>query len=155
MSFSRHLTKAALSKGQKRGFLFCCLCIFSLAFHSASYAAEEETKEEAGEIDNETFLPVPPVNVTMFRKGRPAGSLTLVMQLKIENSEQRKEATKFMPRLSDAYARKTNRVSYEYFDVNKPVNVAFLSRVLQNETNKVLKHKDAIILISDIAVQKR
>ena len=81
--------------------------------------------------------------------------MTVVLQLKIEDADQRTQAERIMPRLKNAYMQETLNLALNFFDVNKPVNVKFLSRSLQNVTNQILKHNQARVLIGDIAVRKR
>ncbi|MCC3861936.1 hypothetical protein [Pseudemcibacter aquimaris] len=102
------------------------------------------------------FLEIPPINVAMYNKRkRPAGTMTVVMQLKIEDDKQRKIAEKIMPRLKNAYMQETMKLAMNYLDVNRPVNANMLGNMLQNITNQVLNHDQARVLISDIAVAKR
>ncbi|MFC7048165.1 hypothetical protein ACFQRH_03220 [Emcibacter nanhaiensis] len=114
-----------------------------------------EDKKDQGELGEEIYLPVAPVIVTMFSQGRPGGVLTVSSQLKILDPGKRAEAHKLMRRLVSAYTVETNRLALKYFDINRPINIALLSRVYQRATNRVLKHKEAQILISNVVVQKR
>ena len=117
---------------------------------NASSAPKSDAKEEVGE-----FLPVPPISVAMYNKRkRPNGTMTVQMQLQIEDHDQRTQAEK-VPRLTNAYMQETLKLAMNFLDVNRPVNVNMLSRILQNVTNKVLKHDRARVLIGDVAVQKR
>ena len=122
---------------------------------SLPFPATAEEKKDQGELGEEIYLPVAPVIVTMFTQGRPGGVLTVSSQLKITDPDKRAEAHKLMRRLVSAYTEETNRLALKYFDINKPINVALLSKVYQRATNRVLKHKEAHILISNVVVQKR
>lgn len=118
---------------------------------AASAPAKEEKEEEKSE-----FLPIPPISVAMYNKRRrPAGTMTVQMQLKIDDGDQMEEAQKIMPRLKSAYMQETMKLALNFFDVNRPINANLLSRSLQNATNQVLKHDKARVLIADIAVFKR
>lgn len=124
---------------------------FSSAVSTAASAPEKEEVVVVGE-----FLPIPPISVAMYNKRkRPSGTMTVIVQLKIEDEDQMTEAMKIIPRLTNAYMQETMKLALNFFDVNRPVNANILSRTLQNVTNKVLKHKNARLLIGDIAVQKR
>jgi len=123
-----------------------------VAFAGSAPPPKEEKEEE---LESE-FVPVPPISVAMYNKRkRPAGTMTVQMQLKIDDKDQRAEAQKFMPRLTSAYMQETLKLAMNFFDINKPINANILGRSLQNATNKVLKHKQARVLIGDIAIQKR
>ncbi|WP_321395357.1 hypothetical protein [Emcibacter sp.] len=129
------------------------ISIFFILAVPCSVFAEEEHNQ--GELGEEVYLPVSPVIVTMFSQGRPAGVLTVSSQLKITDSGKRADAQKQMRRLVSAYTEETNRLVIKYFDINRPVNVALLGKVFQRATNRVLKHKEAQILIANVVVQKR
>ena len=121
-------------------------------FAIASSAPE---KEEAAE-DVSEYIEVPPISVAMYNKRkRPAGTMTVQLQLKVDDTEQRAEARKVMPRLKNAYMQETLKLALNFFDINRPVNANILGRSLQNVTNGVLKHDHARVLIGNIAVHKR
>lgn len=121
---------------------------------TASANSTEEKKEKAEEISE--FVEIPPISVAMYnRRKRPAGTMTVLLQLKIDDSEQREEAIKILPRLKNAYMQETLKLALNFFDIDRPVNANLLSRSLQNATNIVLKHDNARVLISDVAVMKR
>ena len=131
--------------------LVACLYTNTATFAAGSAPKTEKPVEEISE-----FLPVPAISVAMYNKRkRPSGTMTVVLQLKIEDADQRTQAERIMPRLKNAYMQETLNLALNFFDVNKPVNIKFLSRALQNVTNQILKHNQARVLIGDIAVQKR
>lgn len=120
----------------------------------ASANPSAEKKESTEELSE--FVEIPPISVAMYnRRKRPAGTMTVLLQLKIDDSEQRAEAVKVMPRLKNAYMQETLKLALNFFDIDRPVNANLLSRSLQNATNIVLKHENARVLISDVAVMKR
>ncbi|WP_417316678.1 hypothetical protein [Emcibacter sp.] len=132
---------------------FILLLFFAVAVPFSGIA--EEKKGEGQQLGEEVYVPVSPVIITMFSRGRPGGVLTVSSQLKITDPEKRMDASKQMRRLVSAYTQETNRLALKYFDINEPINVALLSRVYQRATNRVLKHKEAQVLISNVVVQKR
>jgi len=114
---------------------------------SAPAKAEEEVSK---------FLPVSPISVVMYNKRkRPNGTMTVLMQLQIEDGEQMTEATKILPCLTNAYMQETLKLDMNFLDVNRSININMLSRVLQGITNRILRHEPARVLIGDVAVQKR
>ncbi len=131
--------------------------LFSALIGGAAFAASSPPpKEEKSAEEESEFVPVPPISVAMYnRRNRPTGTMTVQMQLKIDDKDQRAEAQKVMPRLKNAYMQTTLKLAMNFFDINKPINANILSRSLQNATNQVLKHDKARVLIGDIAVQKR
>jgi len=117
--------------------------------------ASEEAKEEGGgELDREIYVKLPPLAVPMYHKGRPKGNITITLLLKIQDSEKRAKALKILPRLSSAYVMEANRLSHDYFDTNRPVNVAMIGDSFQIATNRILGHKEAKVFLSDVVVQK-
>lgn len=134
--------------------LFMALTAFFLSSAISVASSAPEKKEEVEEVGE--FLPIPPISVAMYNKRkRPSGTMTVIVQLKIEDEDLMSDAMKILPRLKSAYMQETTKLALNFFDVNRPVNANILSRTLQNATNKVLKHKNALLLIGDIAVQKR
>jgi len=117
-----------------------------------SFAAEEAPSDEEAIV---AYIIVPPYSVSMFHKGRPRGTLTVSVQLRILDTENRKAAEKFMPRLSNAYVMETTRLAIDFFDVNRPVNLMILGDSLQRVTNKILGHDQSQILIANAIVQKK
>ncbi|MDG1437535.1 MAG: hypothetical protein P8P98_01065 [Emcibacteraceae bacterium] len=127
--------------------------MISFAVISVSNAAPAP---EASQVEVSEFVQVPPISVAMYNKRkRLAGTMTVIMQLKIGDADKRDMATKIMPRLRSAYTQETTKLALNFFDISRPVNANILGRSLQNVTNQVLKHGDARVLIGDIAVQKR
>lgn len=132
---------------------YLLIVMIGLLIGTVSYAAPapEKPPEEVSE-----FVEIPPISVAMYnRRKRPSGTMTVVMQLKIEDEKQRKIAEKIKPRLTNAYMQETTKLAMNFLDVNKPVNANMLGNMLQNITNQVLNHDQARVLIADIAVQKR
>ena len=132
-------------------YFFCFLILTSNAYASSAPKPEKDVNEEVN-----VFLPIEPISVAMYNsRKRPKGSMTLQLQLKIDDADQRSEAVKLMPRLRSAYMQETLKLALNFFDIDKPVNANLLSRTLQFTTNNVLKHDQAKILVSDIAIHKR
>ncbi|MCF8473314.1 MAG: hypothetical protein K9G26_01350 [Emcibacter sp.] len=133
--------------------------IFSGFFITAQAMASEEEKpkkeEEAEGHISEIYIAVPPLAVSMYHKGRPKGNMTITVVVKLENEEKREMARKYVPRLSSAYVMEASRLSYNYFDVYKPVNVAMIGDAFQRVTNSLLRHNEARVFVSDVIVNKR
>lgn len=137
-----------------RGIQVGVLCfIWGVTLSTQLLAAEEYQSETS--LATDAYISVPYFSVTMYHKGRPKGSMTVKVSLKLQDSDKREAATRFMPRLTNAYVMEANRLSHGYFDVKRPVNVAMLGDALQAVTNRVLHHKDAKILISEVVVNQR
>lgn len=117
-------------------------------------AMASEAKKDDSEITKESYIKVPPFVVTMYHRGRPKGNMTITMLVKLTDSEKRATAWKYLPRLNSAYVIEASRLSHDYFDVNRPVSVAMLGDSFQLVTNKVLGHRLARVLISDVIVNK-
>ncbi len=131
------------------------LSVFMTASAGAYAGQQSPTENESAEEESE-FVSVPPISVAMYNKRkRPAGTMTLQMQLRIENDDQRAQARKIMPRLKSAYTQETAQLAANFFDISRPVNANLLGRSLQKTTDRVLKHSDARVLIGDIAVHRR
>jgi flagellar basal body-associated protein FliL len=132
-------------------YIFCFLMLPSNAYANSAPKPEKTVNEEVN-----VFLPIEPISVAMYNsRKRPKGTMTVQLQLKIDDNDQRSEATKLMPRLRNAYMQETLKLALNFFDIDKPVNANLLSRTLQSATNIVLKHDQAKILVSDIAIHKR
>jgi len=110
---------------------------------------------EDAELTHEVYVDIPPFSVTMYHRGAPRGSLTITARLKILDKDQRAVARKYLPRLNNAYVMAANRLSHDYFDVSRPVNVAMLGDAFQRRTDKILGHDGAKVLIADVAVYQR
>ena len=124
----------------------------SVTFEQAIASAE---KKEDGNSAKESYINVPPFVVTMYHRGRPKGNMTITVLVKIVDSEKRATAQKYLPRLNSAYVIEASRLSHDYFDVKRPVNVTMLGDAFQLVTNRVLKHNQARVLISDIVVYNK
>ncbi len=131
----------------------------AIAISAPATASEEkaDAKEEAdsGELTKENYITVPPIVATMYHKGRPKGNITVTLLIKLTDSEKRATAKKYLPRLNSAYVMEANRLSHDYFDIKRPVNVAMIGDAFQLVTNRTLGHKQARVLISDVVVNKR
>lgn len=134
--------------------LFFMIAIGCLWNNFAVAAPAPEAKPSEEEVNE--YVEIPPISVAMYNKRkRPAGTMTVMMQLKIDDENQRAVARKIMPRLKNAYMQETLKLALNFFDISRPVNANILGRSLQNVTNQVLKHDQARLLIGDIAVSKR
>ena len=135
--------------------LLTVIAVSSLMGTMATNASSAPEKTEAPE-DVSEYVEIPPMSVAMYNKRkRPSGTMTVIMQLKIDDTDQREQARKIMPRLKNAYMQETLKLALNFFDINRPVNANILGRSLQNVTNGVLKHDKARVLIGNIAVHKR
>lgn len=114
-----------------------------------------EGKKPDGLVNQEVFIEVPPLTVTMYYRGRPKGNMTVTLVVKLADSKKRATAYLFLPRLSSAYVIEASRLAHDYFDVTRPVNVAMLGDSLQVVTNRVLGHKEAKVLVSDVIISNR
>ncbi|MDG1859665.1 MAG: hypothetical protein P8I94_11205 [Emcibacteraceae bacterium] len=131
--------------------LFFLMISFTVISVSSAAPVPEVKKEEVSE-----FVHIPPISVAMYNKRkRPAGTMTVLMQLKIDDEDKRNMALKIMPRLRSAYMQETTKLALNFFDISRPFNANILGRSLQNVTNQVLRHGDARVLIGDIAIHKR
>lgn len=131
--------------------LLLSILMSDIALAASSAPEKKDTPEDVSE-----FVAIPPISVAMYNKRkRPAGTMTVMMQLQIPDEGHRAEASKIMPRLTNAYMTQTLNLARNFFDINKPVNANMLGRSLQNATNQILKHDKARVLIGDIAIQKR
>jgi len=117
--------------------------------------AASEEKAPEGDAGKESYIHVPPLAVTMYHKGRPKGNMTVTVLIKLVDSEKRAVAVKYLPRLNSAYVMEASRLSHDYFDVMRPVSVAMLGDAFQLVTNKLLGHREARVLISDVIVYKK
>ncbi|VAW00234.1 hypothetical protein MNBD_ALPHA01-2406 [hydrothermal vent metagenome] len=130
----------------------------AIAISAPATASEEkaDAKEaDNGELTKENYIAVPPIVATMYHKGRPKGNITVTLLIKLTDSEKRATAKKYLPRLNSAFVMEANRLSHDYFDIRRPVNVAMIGDAFQLVTNRTLGHKQARVLISDVVVNKR
>lgn len=130
------------------------LMIISQYFASGPVLAAESEQDDS-EVSKESYISVPPIIVTMYHRGRPKGNMTITMLVKLMDNEKRTMARKYLPRLNSAYVIEASRLSHDYFDVTRPVNVAILGDAFQLVTNRVLGHSQARVLISDVIVNNR
>jgi len=142
-----------ISHSFKITLLGVCFIIFQAALWDHAIAAEE--KSDVAAATKEMYIAVPPVVVTMYHKGRPKGNMTVTMLLKLADKDKRATARKYLPRLSSVYMMEANRLSHDYFDVTRPVNVAMLGDAFKLVTDRTLGHKEARVLISDVIINKR
>ena len=81
-----------------------------------AYGANSEPEKKEAPEDVSEYVMIPPISVAMYnRRKRPAGTMTVIMQLKIEDSEQRTEARKVLPRLTNAYMNQTLKLARDFF----------------------------------------
>ncbi|MBL4803085.1 MAG: hypothetical protein JKY45_14470 [Emcibacter sp.] len=123
------------------------------SFTASAYSSEEHKEEEPS--SSESYIQVPTFTVTMYHRGRPKGTMTITMLVKVTDSEQQATARKYLPRLNSAYVIEASRLSHDYFDVEQPVNIAMIGDAFQLATNRVLGHHDAHVLISDVIVNNK
>lgn len=138
----------------RRVFSTAVLVIFAITISGPLQASEEATGE-GEKSGREQYIVVPPLAVPMYHKGRIRGNMTVTLLVKLVDEEKRDLARKYLPRLGSAYVMEANRLSHDYFDVMRPVNVAMLGDALQKVTNRLLGHKDARVLIASVIVNKR
>lgn len=137
-----------------RTFLLGLIFIFTESF-IFSHAVASGAKEVSAELSKEIYIKVPPFVVTMYHRGRPKGNMTISLSIKLEDGEKRTLAKKYLPRLNSVYVIEASRLSHDFFDVKRPVNVAMLGDAFQLVTNRVLGHRQAKVFVSDVIVNKR
>lgn len=125
-------------------------------FVGTAHSSPPVSKSDDPVEEESEFVIIPPISVAMYNKRkRPAGTMTIQMQLHLENDDQREEAKKIMPRLTSAYTQETAQLAANFFEISRPVNANILGRSLQKITDRLLRHDKARVLIGDIAVFRR
>ncbi|PCI46745.1 MAG: hypothetical protein COB49_08055 [Alphaproteobacteria bacterium] len=137
-----------------RIFLMALVVIFAPSAVSGHAMASEEEKTD-DEATKESYIKLSPFVVTMYHRGRPKGNMLITVLVKLVDSEKRETARKYLPRLNNAYVMEASRLSHGYFDVTRPVNVAMLGDAFQLATNKILGHRQARVLISEVIVNQK
>ena len=135
-----------------------CLLGFLFTLHGITFTGQAVASEEAKEgekADENIHITIPPIITAMYHKGRPKGNITIVMLLKVEDSEKRATALKYLPRLNNAYIMEASRLAHGYFDISRPVNIGILGDSFQRVTNRILGHTEAHLLISDVSINKK
>ncbi len=118
-------------------------------------AGAAEAKKSDDDLTKAIYIKVPPLSVTMYHRGRPKGSMTVTLLIKLADNKKRATAYKYLPRLSSAFVIEASRLSHDFFDINRPVDVAMLGDAFQQVTNRLLGHREARVLLSDVTVYKR
>ena len=100
------------------------------------------------------YLPVPPVNVPLFKNNKVAGSLRVDMVLNITDVAVMAHANKNRVRLSPAYADALTRWAAVFQDPSTPVNVIAIKNQLQNVTIKILGSDEAVVLLQTVMLRR-
>lgn len=137
----------------KAFYITLLISMIALSFPKTLQASEE--KKSDNQVNQEVFIKVPPLTVTMYHRGRPKGNMTITLWVKLVDSDKRATAQIFLPRLSSAYVIEASRLAHDFFDVTRPVNVTMLADSFQIVTNNLLGHKEAKVLMADVIVSRR
>lgn len=135
-----------------RKILISLIALGAVSTPLVAQASEEAASDE--EIIT-AYITVPHFSVSLYHRGRPRGSMTISVKMRISDDDKRAKALKYLPRLSNAFVMEATRLSIDFFDVNRPINLEMLGNGLQKVANKILGHADSQVLIANVIVNKR
>ena len=97
---------------------------------------------------SETYVAVPPMNVSILRRFKMRGMLQIMVGLDVEDKALRRKATAMLPKLQDIYLRDLNEYAATEHELGRPVDVFAVSARLQRLTDEALGASGATLLIS-------
>jgi len=137
-----------------------CFVIAALASGLVSQPAfasdgERKTESKKGDlIEGSTFLPLTAFSVTVLRRFRVRGILSVSVELEVYNFSERRRIRKLRPRLRSAYNFALKHYANTRLNPKRPLKLRVLETLLQQETDKVLGDNIAGVMVANAALRK-
>lgn len=94
------------------------------------------------------------LSVTLFERSRARGLLFIDVNLALHSPEDRDDVVKTMPRLRDRYLQIVSQLATTTYQVDKPVNLPFLTAALQRATDQMLGENRALVQIGGASTRR-
>ncbi|MDA5192637.1 flagellar basal body-associated FliL family protein [Govanella unica] len=134
-----------------RALILALATLLALDASTVVQAAEGES-ERISTIRNN--LPMEPLTVSVFSNNRVRGLLAVDLSLDLKNPDKRAQIEKILPRLRDRYITSLTRFAANRVEVNRALDLAALTQLLQDVTDDVLGQQAANILIGGATVRR-
>lgn len=105
-----------------------------------------------GKKDNSVAVGV--LTATLFDRTRARGVVVVNANLALANKDNSDQVTAMMPRLHDRYLQILAQQASSTISLDRPINVAALTSVLQQATDKVLGNGIAAVQITSALTQR-
>jgi|GEM_PF-3244781 len=122
--------------------------IISLLLTSPAIAAEVPTPG-----DNPSFIIIDPMIISILQGARNTGLMSVTVRLKLEEEGERAHVESLRPKLRDRYVVLLSRLASSSLEIDRPLNVPRLQKLLQRETDKVLGETKTLVLIIDASTR--
>jgi len=130
--------------------------ILGLAALCAATAAiaSPEAKEDA-ESSQSPYVALDPIPVPIIRDGAGRGMLVVEFGIDAGTLDERKEAERLMPRLTDLYIQVLNLYASRDLMLNHPPDAETIGKRLQAATDQILGAKKGIVLFRQLLVRRK
>jgi len=124
------------------------LCAIGTAF------ASPEAKEDA-ESSQSPYLALDPLPISIIRDGGGRGMLIVEFGIDSGTLEERKEAERLMPRLTDLYIQVLNLYASRDLVLNHSPDAETIRNRLQEATDEILGDKKGVVLLRQLLVRRK
>ena len=121
----------------------------------AATAAPASEATDKAESSQSPYVALDPIPVPIIRDGTGRGMLVVEFGIDAGTLDERKEAERLMPRLTDLYIQVLNLYASRDLPLNHPPDAETIRNRLQEATDQILGSKKAIVLFRQLLVRRR
>lgn len=132
------------------------LSLFAVMALCAATAAlaSPEAKEDA-ESSQSPYVALNPIPVPIIRDGSSRGMLIVEFGIDAGSLDERKEAERLMPRLTDLYIQVLNLYASRDLVLNHSPDAEIIRKRLQEATDQILGAKKGVVLFRQLLVRRK
>jgi len=127
--------------------MLCCLPAM-LTMVADGLITPAAASAEEGAAQGPSYIRMKSVSVSALNRGRVRGLVTVRPVLEVGEGASAASVEAARPRLRDAFYRVLNQMAATYIDVERPLDLDFITRVLQNETDRLVGPHGATVLLA-------
>lgn len=103
--------------------------------------------------DNPSFVTIDPMIISILQGVQNTGLMSVTVRLKLEEESERADVESLRPKLRDRYVVLLSRLASSSLEIDRPLNIPRLQKLLQRETDKVIGEGKTELLIIDASTR--
>ena len=104
--------------------------------------------------DNPSFVTIDPMIISILQGVQNTGLMSVTVRLKLEEESERADVENLRPKLRDRYVVLLSRLASSSLEIDRPLNIPRLQKLLQRETDKVVGEGKTELLIIDASTRE-
>lgn len=126
-----------------------------MALCAATAAGASPEAKESAESSQSPYVALEPIPISIIRDGAGRGMLVVEIGIDAGTLDERKEAERLMPRLTDLYIQVLNLYASRDLVLHHSPDAEVIRKRLQQATDEILGAKKGIVLLRQLMVRRK